>query len=214
MSELDDFGQAYWERRYSGHAGGHAREPNAQLQAETRDLPPGTALDAGCGEGADAIWLAQRGWRVMAVDLAPTALRRAQEHAATLGADVADRIEWVHADLTQWEPAGQTFDLVSSQYVHVPAAARTPLFRRLAAAVAPGGTLLMVGHHPSDRETTLARGDAPELYLTAEEVAAELDPELWEIAVAEARPHRATDPHGHDVAVREAVLRARRRAGP
>jgi SAM-dependent methyltransferase len=83
-----EFGKAFWEERYRGHTAVSSRRPNPQLVAEAGDLAPGTALDAGCGEGADAIWLASRGWRVTAVDFATTALRRAREHAETLGADI------------------------------------------------------------------------------------------------------------------------------
>lgn len=85
------------------------------------------------------------------------------------------------------------------------------MFSQLAAAVAAGGALLIVGHHPSDLETTMARGTAPELYLTAEHVAASFEPDRWDVAVAEARPHRTRDPEGHEVNLRETVLTARAR---
>ncbi|MQA84526.1 MAG: methyltransferase domain-containing protein [Streptosporangiales bacterium] len=207
MSE--EFGKAYWEERYRGRTALCSRRPNPQLVGEAGDLAPGTALDAGCGEGADAIWLASRGWRVTAVDIATTALRHAREHAETLGADITSRIDWVQADLTSWTPTEEHFDLVSTHYVH-PAAPREALFRRLAASVAPGGTLLIVGHHPSDQQTTPSRASTPEVYFTAEEVAASLDPDRWDIAVAEARHRSATDPDGHEITIRDAVLRARK----
>jgi SAM-dependent methyltransferase len=205
----EEFGKAYWEERYRSHTGPRSSRPNPQLVAEAGDLAPGTALDAGCGEGADAIWLAARGWRVTAVDFATTALRRAREHAETLGAGITSRIDWVEADLTRWTPTEEHFDLVSADYVH-PAASREALFRRLAASVAPGGTLLIVGHHPSDPQTTPSHAAAPEVHFTAEDVAASLDPDRWDIAVAEARSRSATDPHGHEITIRDAVLRARK----
>lgn len=166
MSEA--FDKEFWEERYRGHIAARGRRPNPQLVAEAADLPPGTALDAGCGEGADAIWLASRGWRVTAVDIATTALRRAREHAETVGGDVTSRIDWVQADLTSWAPTEEHFDLVSAHYVH-PATSRDALVRRLGAAVAPGGTLLIVGHHPSD-QTTGSHAAAPEVHFTAEEI--------------------------------------------
>lgn len=86
--------------------------------AQAGDLAPGTALDAVCGEGTDAIWLASRGWQVTAVDFATIALRRAREHADTFGADITRRIDWVQADLTSWTPTEEHFDLVSAHYVH------------------------------------------------------------------------------------------------
>ena len=208
MSEK--FSKAYWEERYRDHSAARSRSPNPQLVTEAGQLAPGTALDAGCGEGADAIWLASRGWRVTAVDIAPTALRRARDQAETLGVEVTSRIDWVQADLTSWTPAENHFDLVSAQYVHA-AASREALFRRLAASVAPGGTLLIVGHAPSDQQTTSSHASAPEAHGTAEEVAASLDPHRWDIAVAEVRPRSVTRHDGHEITIRDAVLRARKR---
>jgi 2-polyprenyl-3-methyl-5-hydroxy-6-metoxy-1,4-benzoquinol methylase len=208
--ELDKaFWEERWEEVHRADTALRGGRPNPQLVAEAGDLTPGKALDAGCGEGADAIWLASRGWRVTAVDFATTPLRRGREHAETLGADITSRIDWVQADLTSWTPTEEHFDLVSAHYVHG-VAPREALFRRLAASVAPGGTLLIVGHHPSDHTTTSSHALAPEVYFTAEEVAASLDPDRWDIAVAEARPRSATDHDGHEITLRDAVLRARK----
>jgi SAM-dependent methyltransferase len=139
----DDFGEEYWEDRYRRHAEHGSRRPSPQLVAEVADLPPGTALEAGCGEGANAVWLAGSGWRVTAVDISATALRRAREYAASVGAGVEGRIDWVVADLTVAPPVTQSFDLVTAHYVH-PAGPFDELVRSLADAVAPGGTLLVV----------------------------------------------------------------------
>jgi SAM-dependent methyltransferase len=184
--------------------------PNTQLVAEAADLAPGTALDVGCGEGADAIWLAERGWQVTAVDFAATALERGATHAAARGDEVAGRIRWVRADVTQWEP-GERFDLVSAQFMHLPPEERRELNAGLAAAVRPGGTLLVVGHEFSDVAAGAHRPPAPERFFTAQEVAASLDADAWEVLVAEARPRPAAVHEGHDITVRDAVLRARRR---
>lgn len=208
MSE--EFGKAYWEERYRGHTALWSRQPNPQLVAEVRDLAPATALDAGCGEGADAIWLASRGWRVTAADISPTALRRAREHAETLGADISHRIDWVQADLTSWTPTEQHFELVSSQYVHT-ADSREALFGRLAAAVAPGGTLLLVGHDPSDSRSS-AHASGPAVHFTADELAAELDPGRWDSVIAETRTRSAAGHDGPEITIHDAVLRARKRA--
>ena len=203
--------QDAWEERYRcAHAVWSGR-PNPQLVAEAADLPPGRALDAGCGEGADAVWLARRGWRVTAVDISPTALERAAAHAEAAGAEVAARIDWVHADLRHWQPAAGGYDLVSAQFVHLLAESRGQLVAELAAAVAPGGILLVVGHHPSDLWTTARRPHVPELLFTAADVAAELDPAGWEILAAEDRPRAVTDHAGREVTIRDAVLVARRR---
>jgi SAM-dependent methyltransferase len=168
-------------------------------------------LDVGSGEGADAVWLAQRGWTVTAVDISSTALARAATHAAAAGPQVAGRITWTHADLRDHPPAEGAYDLVSAQFMHLPADARRDLFARLAAAVTPGGILLIVGHHPSDLRTTAHRPHFPELMFTAEQIAASLDPAAWQVLAAEARPRAAVDPDGRDITIHDAVLLARRR---
>jgi cyclopropane fatty-acyl-phospholipid synthase-like methyltransferase len=145
---------------------------------------------------------------VTAVDIATTALERAATHAASAG--VADRIDWVHKDLRQQPPAEAEYDLVSSQYMHLPGQERRDLFARLAAAVAPGGTLLIVGHHPSDLGTTAHRMHFPDMMFTSEEVAASLDPTSWDVLAADARPRTTVDPEGRDITIRDAVLVARR----
>jgi SAM-dependent methyltransferase len=208
------FDKDFWEERYRSAHRLWSGRPNANLVAEAADLPPGAALDAGCGEGADALWLAARGWRVTAVDIAATALERAAAHAAGTDPDAAARVEWRAADLTTWMPPAAAFDLVSSQYVHLPAAERDGLVGRLAAAVAPGGTLLVVAHHPSDLHTTVGRPALPEVFYTAEELAAGLDPGRWEVLTADARPRSEHDPDGRPVTIHDTVLRARRLSAP
>lgn len=208
---FEDAGAEDWEERYRSRDAVWSGRPNVQLVAEVAELAPGTALDVGCGEGADAIWLAERGWRVTAVDFAPTALRRGAAHAESLGAELAARIQWVPEDLTVWTPPENHFDLVTAHYMQLMPEPRKALFRRLAAAVSPGGTLLIVGHHPSDMEV-VHRVPPAERFYPAEEVAAELDPERWEIVVADARPRPATDHDGREVTIHDAVLRARKRA--
>src|SRR5690606_32465340 len=157
----------FWDARYGTADRIWSGNANPHLVADTADLTPGRALDIGAGEGADAIWLAGRGWTVTAVDISSVALERGRTEAASLGADVAERITWTHRDvLTEDLPAGP-FDLVSLQFMQLDAATRTPLFRRSMAAVAPGGTLLVVGHHPSDMTTSAHRPRYPDLFYTA-----------------------------------------------
>ena len=200
-----------FEERYRATDALWSGRPNTQLVREAADLPPGSALDVGCGEGADAVWLAGRGWQVMAVDFARTALQRGEKHAQSLGPEVAGRIRWVHADLTMEIP-GERFDLVSAQFMHLPVEQRRTLFARLADAVAPGGTLLVVGHDFSDVAAGAHRPPEPERFFTAAEVAAGLDPGEWEVQVVEARPRRAAEHEGEHVTVHDAVLRARKRS--
>jgi hypothetical protein len=105
----------------------------------------------------------------------------------------------------------RSYDLVSSHYLHFPPEIRDPVFTRLAAATVPGGTLLIVGHHPSDLLTSIGRPAAPELLFTAEQLVDLLDPDGWDVLVAGARPRRVTDPDGNEITIHDAVLRARTR---
>jgi SAM-dependent methyltransferase len=208
MSDVSMFDEQAWEERYRSQSAVWSGRPNPVLVTEAADLAPGTALDAGCGEGADALWLAQRGWDVTAVDISQTALQRAASAAASTGA--ADRVTWLHADLTTTPPAGERYDLVTAQYMQLPAALRDALLRGLVGAVAPGGTLLVVGHDVSDLETGVHRPPTRDVYYTAQEVADLLDPERWDVVIAEKRPRPATDPEGRPTTIHDAVLKARR----
>ncbi len=205
------FTREFWDDRYRSVDHLWSEKPNPRLVEHAADLAPGDALDVGSGEGADAIWLAARGWRVLGVDVSTVALDRAAEHAARSGQAVVDRITWQQADLLSWDPGPGQFDLVSAQFMHLPRLALASLHRRLAAAVRAGGTLLVVGHHPSDRQTSARRPDHPELLFTAEDVAADLDPDTWQVILAAAPEREATDPDGVPVTVRDAVLHAVRR---
>jgi len=195
--------QASWEARYRGSTALWSGRVNPSLVDEVAGLPPGRALDVGCGEGGDALWLAGHGWQVTGLDWSRVALDRAAEHAAAAG--VSDRIAWVQGDVESWPPERGRYDLVTAHFLHPTAAQRGPLLARLAAAVAPAGTLLWVGH-PYDAERAAVWG--ADRYATAQEVAADLDPTAWEVLVAAERPRAggADDHHRSDE-----VLRARRR---
>ena len=199
-----------WDDRYASRPALWSGEPNAYLVEEVATLAPSTALDVGCGEGGDAIWLAANGWTVTAVDISSVALERARAHADQSGAQVVDRIEWVHANLAEWEPPVSAFDLVSAQYVHLRGPLRRVVLARLAASVAPGGALLVVGHDVSDLETSVPRPSDPELYFTRGEVASILDAESWQVVRDDVPRRDVTDPAGETVAVHDMVFRARR----
>ncbi|HEX4397941.1 MAG TPA: class I SAM-dependent methyltransferase [Trebonia sp.] len=204
------FDAAFWDARYSSAHSLWSGNPNRQLVTEAAGLEPGTALDAGAGEGADAIWLAERGWQVTAVDVSGVALGRAAEHAAKAGDEVAARIRWQREDLREWIPPERAYDLVTSQYLHLPGALRRTFFAGLAAAVRDGGTLLIVGHHPMDLDTTLQRPNHPELMFTGDELARDLGGDGWEIVTNVAAEREATDPDGRPVTAHDTVFRARR----
>jgi SAM-dependent methyltransferase len=204
------FDAAFWDARYSSAHSLWSGNPNRQLVTEAAGLEPGTALDAGAGEGADAIWLAERGWQVTAVDVSGVALGRAAEHAAKAGDEVAARIRWQREDLREWTPPERGYDLVTSQYLHLPGALRRTFFAGLAAAVRDGGTLLIVGHHPMDLDTTLQRPNHPELMFTGDELAGDLGGDGWEIVTNVAAERETTDPDGRPVTAHDTVFRARR----
>jgi thioredoxin reductase/SAM-dependent methyltransferase len=196
-----------WEEQYRSHPARWSGEPNPLLVEVAADLAPGTALDAGCGEGADAVWLAGRGWRVTGVDLSPTALERAAGHAAEAGVEA----DWQQADVTAWTPEEKAYDLVTSHFVHLGGEPGRRVIAGLAAAVVPGGTLLLVGHDVSDLEIGANRPHSPDHYFGADDVAASLDRSEWDVVVAEARPREAKAHEGEVTTVHDAVVVARRR---
>ena len=199
------FDEGFWDERYRSASRVWSGQPNPQLVTEVAGRPPGRALDVGCGEGADAIWLARRGWDVVAADISGVAIQRGEQHAGNIDPVAAARIEWRQADLLARPPEPGSFDLVSVQFMHLPPEPRTRLFTALAAAVRAGGTLLVVGHHPSDLASGVPRPPMPELFYTAEEVAGLLD-SSWTVEVSEARRRMAMTPDGVEVAIHDAVL--------
>jgi SAM-dependent methyltransferase len=131
-----------WDERYAVDELVWTAEPNRLLVAEVDGLAPGRALDLACGEGRNAVWLAERGWAVTGVDFSAVGLDKARRLADTRHVSV----QWERADITEYQPPAEGFDLVIVMYLHLPEASRRVAFRRAAGAVAPGGTLLVVGH--------------------------------------------------------------------
>lgn len=202
------YDRAYWEELWARTLREHAdkvatRPPNAHLIAEVRNLRPGRSLDAGCGHGAETLWLAAHGWDVTAVDFSASALAHARSTAEALGARIAERVAWVEGDLAVWTPPPSRFDLVVCLYVHV-AGPVDDMVRRLASGVAPGGSLFLVGHRPIDPATGKPTAAASQVQISVESAVAGLDPSRWALVVAEERP-RAVAGTGVD-----AVILARR----
>jgi SAM-dependent methyltransferase len=204
--------EQYWEERYGDEERVWSGRPNPLLVREVTPLTPGTALDLGCGEGGDAIWLAARGWQVTAVDISATALRRGADHAREAG--VAEAIRWERHDLSRSFPEG-SFDLVSAQFLHSPVAAdgeREEILRRAAAAVAPGGVLLVAGHAgwPSWQEEPPFDHHFP---TTAEVLdALDLEPRRWVVELDELVERDFPAPDGSPGHREDNVLRVRRLA--
>ncbi|MFW6725029.1 class I SAM-dependent methyltransferase [Streptomyces sp. MAR4 CNY-716] len=195
-----------WDARYRSRDRVFSGRPNAVLVAEAADLPPGRALDAGCGEGADALWLARRGWQVTAVDIARTALERGA--AAAAGADLPGRVAWTYGDLIAAPPPPGPYDLVSIHYVPLPRQADNAALHALLATVAPGGTLLFATHALAELSPRPEDGFDPADYYQPDDIAPLLD-RHWKILVNGTRPRPAAAPDGTRH-TRDAVLRARR----
>jgi SAM-dependent methyltransferase len=207
------FDEGFWNERYRSSQRVWSGNPNPQLVAEAADISPGRALDVGCGEGADAIWLARKGWAVVAADISSVAIERGEQHARDTDPAASARIEWRQADLLTQPPEPGSFDLVSVQFMQLPPEPRTRLFSALAASVRAGGTLLIVGHHPSDLTTGVPRPPMPELFYSSDEIAGLLDGS-WTVEASEARPRPASTPEGVEVTIHDAVLVATRRESP
>jgi len=200
--------QETWDARYAESDRIWSGRPNKLLVDEVAGLMPGRALDVGCGEGADAVWLAGRGWRVTALDVSEVALARVREHA--LEAGVADRVETLHHDLMADGAVPGRYDLVSAFFFQPPPETFEGFYRGLADLVEPGGTLLVVGHHPDDIHSGARRPHGPQLMFTSEQVVALLDPEVWDVVTEQSPTREQAGPEG-PVTVRDSVTRAVRR---
>ncbi|MBS1695418.1 MAG: class I SAM-dependent methyltransferase [Actinobacteria bacterium] len=201
--------QQHWEERYGERDRIWSGRVNARLEEVAADLPPGRALDLGCGEGGDAVWLAGRGWTVVAVDISETALARARQAAGER--DVLERIDFQHHDLSDSFPAG-TYDLVSAQFLHsLVRLEREQILRNAAAAVAPGGRLLIVDHGgaPPWADEHVREHHFP----SARDVVAglELDAAEWDRVRVDTVERSAVGPDGQSATLVDNVMVLRRR---
>lgn len=221
----------HWEERYrdapvwSGSVNAAMAAVVESLEADGADgtggsgpVAPGRALDLGCGEGADAIWLAARGWRVTGTDISATAVSRAAEAARTAGLD--DRVLFVAQDLEPWAagegaeggPLTGPFDLVTASFLHSRAPlGRTAILRQAARSLAPGGHLLVVSHAAPPPWSRHAQHDGMELLAPAEEIAAlGLPAEQWRTVLAETRTRSAQGPDGQEAELEDGIVLLRR----
>lgn len=209
------FDKAYWDQIWQGDRAiaMAAGQPNPHLVRELDGFTPGTALDAGCGAGTEAIWLATQGWQVTAADIATQALARARERAAAGG--VADRVRCVEADLSTWEPDVR-YDLVTTHYAH-PTIPQLVFYDRIASWVAPAGTLLIVGHlHDAHAAHGHGHGHGEteppaSASVTAAAITARLDPTVWEVVTAQEWHQDVTGQGGRHLPIHDVIVRARRR---
>ena len=199
--------ERFWEEHYRASTRPSNGRPSGALVRFAGPLPAGTALDLGCAQGDDAIWLARRGWRVVAVDVSATALVRAAKNAQTAG--VSDLIAFERHDLASTFPDGR-FDLVCALFLHSPIEfPRTCVLQVAARAVVPGG-LLSIVEHASVAPWSWADPDTA--FPTPEEslAALELDPSRWHNEFVGAPQREATGPNGQSATVTDNVIALRR----
>lgn len=208
----------WWEQRYAERDGIWSGRVNAVLADVVSGLPPAPggrarrALDLGCGEGGDVVWLAEQGWDALGIDLSVTAIERGSR--ASVSAGVEERTAFVAADLATWSTAAR-FDLVTASFlqswpVEIPRAA---ILRRAAGFVAVGGHLLVTAHAAPSHDDLPSelreyRFPTPDEDLTA----LQLD-DAWEVVAAELRPRTATTPDGDPHQVVDSVVLVRRARG-
>jgi SAM-dependent methyltransferase len=196
-----------WNHRYTGSELVWTAEPNRFLVAEAAELQPGRALDVACGEGRNAVWLAERGWRVTGVDFSEVALEKARALADARGVGA----DWVLADLLDYRPEPCAFDFVILFYLQVPAAQRRATVRAVAGAVAPGGTFLLVAHDRSNLEHGHGGPQVPAVLYAAEDVVADLETSGLHVERAERVERPVQTPEGERVAL-DTLVRAVRPA--
>ena len=190
-----------WNRRYRGVDSLWSAKPNRFLVAEVEALEPGRALDLACGEGQNAVWLASLGWEVAAVDYADVAVAKGIERAARAGVAVDFQVR----DLLDYLPEARAFDLVLILYLHMSSDGRRLVLERAADALAPGGTLVLIGHDLLNLTEGVGGPSDPDLLFTPDDVVAEL-PGL-EVERAE---RLLRDVDGQDRPAIDALVRARR----
>lgn len=208
------FERSSWQDRYAGEGQMWSGQPNPQLVAEVARLSPGAALDLGCGEGGDVIWLAQQGWDVTGADFSTNALARTTAHAEQAGVNA--RVRTWQVDARAFEADGRTFDLVTCHFLHPEALSQgtrgsgmASVTARLAEAVAPGGHLLVVGHAPSERFGQHSPAQAAAMF-EARDLLESL-PDGFDVVVCEQRPRTMTR-DGASMHVHDSTLLARRGA--
>ena len=197
------FAREDWNARYAAAELLWTAEPNRRFASEVEDLEPGRALDLACGEGRNAVWLAERGWRTTGVDFSDVALAKAERLAASRGVEV----EWVLADVLEHEPERGAFELVAVLYLQLPHEQLAEVLHTSVGALAPGGTLVVLGHDT----TNLTHGhggprDASVLF-TPEDVVPQL--ERLVVERAEKVPRTVPLEDGEATAI-DALVRARR----
>ncbi|MFE9101044.1 class I SAM-dependent methyltransferase [Actinomadura geliboluensis] len=200
---------AEWDRRYAGSELVWSAGPNRWVEEVAADLPPGRALDLAAGEGRNALWLAERGWTVTAVDFSAAGLARARSLAEWRLGERADRVQLVEADLREYIPARHGADLVIVAYLQVDERLRRDALRAAADAVAPGGLLLVVAHDSDNLAHGFGGPPNPAVLYTAQDAASDIEGRGLQVLRAEPRTREVSTDAGPRTAI-DAFLLARR----
>jgi SAM-dependent methyltransferase len=202
-----------WDKKYQDSQLLWSADPNIWVKDLTRDLPAGTVLDIAAGEGRNALWLVAQGWEVTAADFSVVALQRARALADEhLGPD-ADRLTTLQADVETWVPKARSYDLVLVAYLHLPEQLRRPVMRAAADAVAPGGTLLVVGHDVENLGSGLGGPQNPAVLYRPGDIVADIEPAGLIVDRSETAARSVTDGQGQPAEALDALVVARRRVG-
>ncbi len=203
----------FWERRYAESHQVWSGRVNSVLAELVAGFGPGRALDLGCGEGGDSLWLAQHGWEVTAVDISTVAIARGQAAAAAAGIG-PERVHWVAADLTDWTPSSD-YELVSACFLQSPVELdRSRILRAAASRIAPGGHLLIVSHAaPPPWASGLSGHDHHRVFFTPQQEVEALGATEgdWEHLIVETRQRTATGPDGQVGELDDAIVLLRRK---
>jgi 2-polyprenyl-3-methyl-5-hydroxy-6-metoxy-1,4-benzoquinol methylase len=202
-SVRSDFAREDWNARYAGSELLWTAEPNSRFASEVERLEPGRALDLACGEGRNAVWLAERGWRVTGVDFSDVALGKAERLAASRSVEV----EWVLADVLEYAPKREAFDLVTALYLQLPHEELASVLRSAIDALAPEGTLIVLGHDTTNLTEGLGGPRDASVLFTPEDVV----PQLSGLAVERAeKVLRTVALEDGEATAIDALVRARR----
>jgi len=210
---MDSTNQAAWNQRYAASELVWSAAPNVWVEQLTRDLPPGKALDIAAGEGHNALWLAARGWHATAVDFSAVALQRARSLAREQPGDDAGTLETLEADVKTWVPQARSYDLVLVVYLHLPQQQRSTIMRAAAEAVAPGGTLLIVGHDLENLASGHGGPQDPLVLYRPRDIVADIEPAQLVILRDETAVRSLTDGQGQPAEALDALVLARRAVG-
>lgn len=205
----------HWESRYGAAEALWSGAVNATLAEALGDLTPGRSIDLGCGEGGDVLWLAERGWDALGLDLSPTAIKRARRAAEQRG---LVRARFEQCDLSTWAPSPRSADLVTASFFQSEVALdRIGILRRATAALVPQGLLVIVSHATAptwaaapDHEHEHEHHGSTLLTAHEEWEALQLPADAWRIERAEQIARSVTAPSGEPAVLEDSLLVLRR----